>query len=104
MTVPHYENLFSNRANKMKASVIRELLKLTQKPDIISFAGGLPNPLAFPVDKVEDIISDILKDEPSRALQYGSTEGVPELREQIAARLKKKWNIDGDADNVLITT
>ncbi|MGA1866428.1 MAG: PLP-dependent aminotransferase family protein [Thermoplasmatota archaeon] len=104
MTVPHYENLFSNRANKMKASVIRELLKLTQKPDIISFAGGLPNPLAFPVDNIEDIITDILKDEPSRALQYGSTEGVPELREQIAARLKKKWNIEGDADNVLITT
>ncbi|MBN1540232.1 MAG: PLP-dependent aminotransferase family protein [Candidatus Thermoplasmatota archaeon] len=88
----------------MKASVIRELLKLTQKPDIISFAGGLPNPLAFPVEKIEDIVVDILKDEPTRALQYGSTEGVPELREQIAIRLKKKWNIDGDAENVLITT
>ncbi|MGA1792821.1 MAG: PLP-dependent aminotransferase family protein [Thermoplasmatota archaeon] len=104
MTVPRYENLFSNRANKMKASVIRELLKLTQKPDIISFAGGLPNPLAFPIEKIEDIVCDLLKSEPSKALQYGSTEGVPELREQIALRLKKIWNIDGDAENVLVTT
>ncbi|MGA1820483.1 MAG: PLP-dependent aminotransferase family protein [Thermoplasmatota archaeon] len=104
MTVPRYENLFSNRANKMKASVIRELLKLTQKPDIISFAGGLPNPLAFPIEKIEDIVCDLLKNEPSKALQYGSTEGVPELREQIALRLKKIWNIDGDAENVLVTT
>ncbi|MGA1872283.1 MAG: PLP-dependent aminotransferase family protein [Thermoplasmatota archaeon] len=104
MTVPRYENLFSARANKMKASVIRELLKLTQKPDIISFAGGLPNPLAFPVEKVENIVCDLLKQESTKALQYGSTEGVPELREQISLRLKKIWNIDGDAENVLITT
>jgi 2-aminoadipate transaminase len=103
MTVPIYENLFSQRANRMKASVIRELLKLTQKPDIISFAGGLPNPRAFPVEKIEDIVCDLLKNEPSKALQYGSTEGVPELREQIALRLKKIWNIDGDHDNVLVT-
>ena len=103
MSVPIYENLFSQRANRMKASVIRELLKLTQKPDIISFAGGLPNPLAFPIDKIEDIICDLLKTEPSKACQYGSTEGVPELREQIALRLKKIWNIDGDHENVLIT-
>jgi 2-aminoadipate transaminase len=103
MSVPIYENLFSQRANRMKASVIRELLKLTQKPDIISFAGGLPNPLAFPIEKIEDIICDLLKQEPSKALQYGSTEGVPELREQIALRLKKIWNIDGDHENVIVT-
>ncbi len=87
----------------MKASVIRELLKITQKPEIISFAGGLPNPLAFPVDKIQDIICDLLKKEPAKVLQYGSTEGVPELREQIALRLKRIWNIDGDMENILIT-
>jgi len=103
MTVPIYENIFSNRANRMKASVIRELLKLTQKPEVISFAGGLPNPLAFPVEKIEEIVHDLLKSSPSTILQYGSTEGVPELREQIAMRLKRIWDIDGDKDNTLIT-
>ncbi|MFO8051136.1 MAG: PLP-dependent aminotransferase family protein [Thermoplasmatota archaeon] len=103
MSAPPYENLFSNRAQKMKASVIRELLKLTQKPEVISFAGGLPNPLAFPVEKVQEIVSDILRDEPHRVLQYGSTEGVPDLREEISSRLKRKWNIDGDKDNILVT-
>lgn len=103
MPAPPYENLFSVRAQKMKASVIRELLKLTQKPEVISFAGGLPNPLAFPVDRVGEIVDDILRDEPSRALQYGSTEGVPALREEISSRLKKIWNIDGDKDNILVT-
>lgn len=100
---PFYEDLFSDRAKNMKASVIRELLKLTQKPEIISFAGGLPNPKAFPVEPITEIVNDLLKNESSRVLQYGSTQGVPELREEISKRLKRKWNIDGDADNILIT-
>ncbi|MFW3146552.1 MAG: PLP-dependent aminotransferase family protein [Thermoplasmatota archaeon] len=103
MTVPIYENLFSGRANKMKASVIRELLKLTQKPEVISFAGGLPNPLAFPVEKVQEIVNDLLREQPNTILQYGSTEGVPALREELAKRLKRVWGIDGDKDNILIT-
>ena len=103
MSKPIYESLLSQRALKMKGSVIRELLKLTQKPEIISFAGGLPNPLAFPVEKIHHIINDLIKDRPQIMMQYGSTEGVPELREEIAKRLKNKWNMDGDADNILIT-
>ncbi len=103
MALPIYESLFSNRANRMKASVIRELLKLTQKPEIISFAGGLPNPLAFPVERINEIVNDLIKDQPQTIMQYGSTEGVPELREEIAKRLKNKWNIDADHENILIT-
>ncbi|MGA1821445.1 MAG: PLP-dependent aminotransferase family protein [Thermoplasmatota archaeon] len=101
--ITHYEDLFSDRAKKMKASVIRELLKLTQKPEIISFAGGLPNPRAFPVEKIKEIMNDLIITEPERILQYGSTEGVPELREEIAARLKSKWGIECDKDNIIIT-
>lgn len=103
MTSPLYESLFTTRANRMKVSVIRELLKLTQKPEIISFAGGLPNPLAFPVEKINEIVNDLIKEQPQTIMQYGSTEGVPELREEIAARLKTKWDIDGDKENILIT-
>lgn len=103
MPTPIYESLFTHRAQRMKASVIRELLKLTQKPEIISFAGGLPNPLAFPVEKINEIVNDLIKEQPGTILQYGSTEGVPELREQISMRLKKIWNIDCDKDNILVT-
>jgi len=103
LTTPHFSDLFANRAKKMKASEIRELLKLTQRPEVISFAGGLPNPQAFPVDKIKEIACDLIASNPGRILQYGSTEGVVELREQIAQRLKRVWNIDGTEDNVLIT-
>jgi 2-aminoadipate transaminase len=100
---PHFNDLFANRARKMKASEIRELLKLTQRPEIISFAGGLPNPQAFPVDRIKEIACELIETNPGRILQYGSTEGVVELREQIAKRLKRVWNIDGDEDNVVVT-
>jgi 2-aminoadipate transaminase len=103
MVSPIYESLFSHRANRMKGSVIRELLKLTQKPEVISFAGGLPNPLAFPVEKIQEIINDLIKENPQTIMQYGSTEGVPALREEISKRLKNKWGIDGDHENILIT-
>jgi len=100
---PTYENLYSDRSRTMKASEIRELLKLTQRPEIISFAGGLPNPDAFPVEPIKEIVQDLLKSDSKRILQYGSTQGVPELREEISKRLKNRWNMDGDPDNVLIT-
>lgn len=103
MALPIYESLFSGRATRMKVSVIRELLKLTQKPEVISFAGGLPNPLAFPVDKINEIVNDLIRDESQTIMQYGSTEGVPALREEISKRLKNHWNIDGDHENILIT-
>ncbi|MFO7791532.1 MAG: PLP-dependent aminotransferase family protein [Candidatus Saliniplasma sp.] len=86
----------------MKASEIRELLKLTQKPGIISFAGGLPNPEAFPVESTRELINGILDDIPESALQYGSTEGITPLREILAERMTKR-GMDVDKDNILIT-
>jgi 2-aminoadipate transaminase len=85
----------------MKASEIREILKLTQKPNMISFAGGLPNPLSFPVDKVGEIVTDLLKGDPDRVLQYGTTEGINPLREELA-KIAAESGMDIKYDDILI--
>lgn len=77
---------FSNSANAMKRSAIREILKLLKKPDMISFAGGLPSPESFPVEEVKEITNYILDNEGEQALQYGTTEGDSLLREMILKR------------------
>ena len=97
------ERLFSRRTRVMRPSEIRELLKLTQQPDIISFAGGLPNPDAFPIDEIQDITRRVLEEEGKLALQYGPTEGIRSLRETLANRCRKD-GMDASSDNVLITT
>jgi 2-aminoadipate transaminase len=86
----------------MKASEIREILKLTQKPDIISFAGGLPNPETFPVRIVEEIVCDLLKNNPHSVLQYGTTEGILPLREELA-KIANKDGMNIGPENILIT-
>jgi len=78
-----FEEKFSESAHGMKASEIRELLKLTQKPGIISFAGGLPDPEMFPYREMQEIASDVVNNHGKLAFQYGSTEGLPCLRENI---------------------
>ncbi|HDM25193.1 MAG TPA: PLP-dependent aminotransferase family protein, partial [Thermoplasmatales archaeon] len=94
--------LFSDRAKKFRKSEIRELLKVTESPDIISFAGGLPNPATFPVKELQDISSYVLKNHGKEALQYGTTEGYKELRRVLAERAYKD-GIDATEENVLIT-
>lgn len=96
------KNIMSKRAKGMKASEIRELLKLTQKPGIISFAGGLPNPEAFPVEATRDIINELLDDFSEMVLQYGATEGITPLRDALAKHMKER-GIDVDRENILIT-
>ena len=81
--------LYSERTHTMKASEIRELLKLTEKPNVISFAGGLPNPGTFPVKEVEEAVHRVLRDHAKSALQYSTTEGVASLREAVAEHLRK---------------
>lgn len=98
-----FSHLFSERANSMKASEIRELLKLTQRSEIISFAGGLPSPEAFPVEEVRKICGDILRKKGKVALQYGATEGVASLRKAIASRMIKR-GINCNFEDVLITS
>src|ERR1041385_487595 len=84
-----FGKLYSERTHGMKASEIRELLKLTEKPNIISFAGGLPNPGSFPVQEIEDATRRVLRDHAKSALQYSTTEGVTVLREAVAESLRK---------------
>jgi 2-aminoadipate transaminase len=98
-----FEHLFSERARGLRASMIRELLKLTHQKEIVLFAGGLPNPAAFPVQDIKDICRDLLATSSEKVLQYGTTEGVAELREQIVARMKRK-SIDCDVRNTIITS
>ncbi|MBF6594890.1 MAG: PLP-dependent aminotransferase family protein [Thermaceae bacterium] len=94
-----WEGCFSGRAKqRIRSSAIRELLKLTRQPGIISFSGGLPAPELFPVEALAAASERILRDKPSEALQYGPTEGYPELCEWIAEQHQV------EADEVLIVS
>ncbi len=89
---------------RTKASVIRELLKLTNKPGIISFAGGLPDPEVFPYDFIVDSVKRIMDKKGKIALQYGPTEGLPELKDEFIKFLEKEEGIKAKHENLLITT
>ncbi|MEO8022979.1 PLP-dependent aminotransferase family protein [Polaromonas sp.] len=90
----------AQRAAKMNPSVIREILKVTEKPGIISFAGGLPSPRTFPVAAFREACDKVLREDGSAALQYAASEGYAPLREMVAAMLP--WDVD--PAQVLITT
>lgn len=94
---------YAKRMENIKASEIRELLKLTQQPEIISFAGGLPAPESFPIEEFIKVSKEVLEKEGAKALQYGSTEGHPALREAIAKRMADS-KVPTTADNILITS
>ncbi|HHH40973.1 MAG TPA: PLP-dependent aminotransferase family protein [Chloroflexi bacterium] len=92
----------ATRTKRMKSSAIRELLKLTQQPDVISFAGGLPAPEFFPIREVEEACRYVLREEGQRALQYGTTEGYLPLREWLANSMHK-YGVPAVPNNVLLT-
>jgi 2-aminoadipate transaminase len=95
-------SFYSKSALAMKRSEIRELLKFTRKPDIISFAGGLPAPQTFPVKELEEISVQVLREKGTMALQYGTTEGEAPLRETVAGWMThEKATIT--PDNILVT-
>lgn len=98
------EYKFASRMDRMKASEIRELLKLTARPDIISFAGGLPAPELFPVKEIAQVSHDLVLKEGQKLLQYATTEGRPTLREKIAKRMTEKYKTPVVDDDILITT
>lgn len=83
----NWSDHFAKRTRNMKPSTIREILKLTQKSEVISFAGGLPAPSLFPVAAIQEAARRVLSDSPSAALQYGTTEGYGPLRDWVASRL-----------------
>jgi 2-aminoadipate transaminase len=93
----------ARRAANMNPSVIREILKLTEQPGVISFAGGLPSPDTFPVEAMREACARVLRDTPQAALQYAASEGFAPLREWVAATLDGQGQ-RVDAAQVLITT
>jgi len=94
---------YAKRMDNIKASEIRELLKLTQQPNIISFAGGMPAPESFPIEELVKIGKDVLENTGTQALQYGPTEGYQPLRDAIAKRMAKV-KVDVKAENILVTS
>ncbi|WP_374350653.1 PLP-dependent aminotransferase family protein [Limnohabitans sp.] len=93
----------AQRAHKMNPSVIREILKVTERPGIISFAGGLPSPNTFPIEAMREASERVLSLDGRAALQYAASEGLPQLREWVAQDLKKQ-GMQVSPDQVLITT
>lgn len=99
----NYDQFYSNNAKGMKRSEIRELLKLTARPGIISFAGGLPAPDLFPVDDIKEMSRIVMEREGRTALQYGPTEGDNRLREELA-KLMQKDGVNITSNHLLIVT
>jgi 2-aminoadipate transaminase len=101
MAIPWTEQ-FADRTRSIKSSTIRELLKVTQRPEIISFAGGLPAPELFPTERFQEACSKVLTKNSGAALQYGATEGYTPLRQLIAEKLADA-GIRATVENVVIT-
>jgi 2-aminoadipate transaminase len=96
-------NSFARRMDSLRPSTIREILKVTEQPDVISFAGGLPAPELFPIADILSATKRVLRDAGASALQYGPTEGFSLLREAFAAECRKR-GIDCSASDILVTT
>ncbi len=94
---------FAQRFAKVEPSFIREILKVAVNPEVISFAGGLPNPAFFPSEELEVATAKVLQNKGNGALQYAATEGFGPLRDYIAARYRTQHGMEVNPDNILIT-
>lgn len=95
---------FSDKVTKLKASAIREILKFTSDPDVISFAAGNPAPEAFPTERIAEISDELLKSDPILALQYNITEGYAPLRDFLKKWLAEKNCFNCDSDDIIVTS
>ncbi len=99
-----FEKFLTKRIKNTPSSFIREILKVTQNPEIISFAGGLPNPISFPQEELKISMNRIADKYGAKIYQYSTTLGLDSLRQYIVDRYKKNWSMDITIDNVIITT
>lgn len=97
-------SIFTNRILTTKKSFIREILKVTQEKEIISFAGGLPNPISFPSSQLKESVNRVLENQGNVALQYATTEGHRNLREWIAKRYQTRHGLGVTYEDIMITT
>jgi 2-aminoadipate transaminase len=93
---------FAERTAHLRASTIREMLKVTQQPDVISFGGGLPAPELFPTREIAECTAEVMDEYGAAALQYGVTEGIPEMRSWVADRLSQRLDKIFDPSEILI--
>lgn len=99
-----FEKFYSERIKNTPSSFIREILKVTQNAEIISFAGGLPNPISFPQEELKVSLDRITSQYGAKIYQYSTTTGLDSLRQYIVDRYKKLWEMELTVDNVIITT
>lgn len=95
---------FSNKVTGLKASAIREILKFTSVPGVISFAAGNPAPEAFPTEKIAELSAELLRDDPVLAMQYSITEGYTPLREFLKSWMESRKCFDPNTDDLIITS
>ena len=100
----NYNHLYSKTATSVKASAIRELLKIIARPEIISFAGGLPDPNLFPRQEIAQVLQDVIKNHSTESLQYGTTEGQKILKEELIKLTRETEGIDLKPENLLVVS
>ncbi len=100
----NYSELYSQVVSRSKASAIRELLKVISRPEIISFAGGLPDPNLFPVKEVAEIMNQVVLEHPKESLQYGTTEGQDKLKTELIKLLQDTENITVNSSQILVVS
>ena len=99
-----FSKLMATVSSRAKASVLRELLKMTGQPGLISFAGGMPDPTAFPADDIAFFTAKVSKECPEVAFQYGQTEGEPGFKKEVLKLIKAEEGLDLTLDELLITS
>lgn len=95
---------FSDSLKNIRPSEIRELLKYASAKDFISFGGGMPNPVTFPMADIREIMNDVLTDYGNLALQYGNTGGLPELKNEILKMVQETENIQATENQIIVTS
>lgn len=95
---------FSQRILNTPSSFIRNILKVTDSPNVISFAGGLPNPISFPVEKLRESVNRAIDEDGSKLFQYSTTNGYAPLRQYIADKYNRQYDLDITAEDIIITT
>jgi 2-aminoadipate transaminase len=99
-----WDHRYASRTHQVGGSILSELLRLTERPDIISFAGGLPAPSVFPVEQFQQACNDVLRTLGAQALQYSTTEGYPPLRQMIADMTERYYGLKVPAGEIQITS